>query len=213
VTGVPGQTSHDVHVDRDTVTKTYRFWHRGEPDREWAGLTFLAEHAPGLAPVPLHREVRDGVPVLVMSRLPGAELGDAPLTATQTEALAAATRRLYDVPATALADLPERRWGPTSWLAHLRTWGGAPRDVPDEAAAAVDVARGWLADPARDARVAVNPDPVFGLADGNVANVLFDGTTCRLVDFENCGVRDPAYEVADQSAHVLRLLDEHGPRR
>jgi hypothetical protein len=50
VTGVPGKTSHDVHVDRDIVTKTYRFWHRGEPDREWAGLTFLAEHAPGLAP-------------------------------------------------------------------------------------------------------------------------------------------------------------------
>ena len=46
---MPGQTSHHLRVDRDTVTKTFRFWSRGEPDREWDGLSLLAEHAPGLS--------------------------------------------------------------------------------------------------------------------------------------------------------------------
>jgi hypothetical protein len=75
---VPDQTSHHLRVDRETVTKTFRFWSRGEPDREWEALTLLAEHAPGLAPVPVRREVRDGAPAVVMTRVPGVELEHGP---------------------------------------------------------------------------------------------------------------------------------------
>ena len=42
---MPGQTSHHLRVDRDTVSKSLRFRSRGEPDREWDGLTLLAEEA------------------------------------------------------------------------------------------------------------------------------------------------------------------------
>ena len=52
---------------------------------------------------------------------------------------------------------------------------------------------------------------MLGLADGNLANVLFDGVSCRLVDFEDGGISDPAYELADVVEHVSgrlpRLLD------
>ena len=120
---MPGQTSHHLRVDGETVTKTFRFWSRGEPDREWDGLTLLAEHAPGLAPVPLRREVRDGAPAVVMTRVPGVELGEAPMTVDETRALGAALRRLFDVPASVLTGLPDRIWGASSGLGHLRTRG------------------------------------------------------------------------------------------
>ena len=115
------------------------------------------------------------------------------------------------MPETVLADLPERTLGPSSCLALLRGWAEEPGDVPPEAATALAAARAWLADPARDRQMTV-ADPVLGLADGNLANVLFDGTTCRLVDFEDSGVSDPAYEVADLLEHVSvrlpRVLDQ-----
>jgi len=210
VTAVSGQTTHRVQVGPDSVAKTYVSWERDEPDREWRGLSLLAEHAPGLAPVPLARDVRDGAPTVVMSRVPGAELGPGALSAVETSALGAALRRLYDVPAAVVAALPERTWGPSSLLALVRDRAGEPRDAPPEAAPALAAARTWLADPARDAQ-AVVVDPVLGLADGNLANVLFDGTTCRLVDFEDSGLSDPAYEVADLVEHVsvrlARALD------
>ena len=47
---------------------------------------------------------------------------------------------------------------------------------------ALDLARDWLVpdDPDHD-RVT---DAVLAVGDGNLANVLWDGTTCRLIDFE-----------------------------
>jgi aminoglycoside phosphotransferase (APT) family kinase protein len=210
VTAVPGQTTHRLEIGSDTVTKTYVSWDRGEPDREWHGLTLLAEHAPGLAPVPVSRGLDDGAPTVVMSRLPGVELGATPLGTVETHALGAALRRLYDVPAAALSGLSERVWGPSACLGLLRGWADDPHDAPPEAAPALAAARTWLADPVRD-RPAPVEDPVLGLADGNLANVLFDGTTCRLVDFEDSGLSDPAYEVADLLEHVSvrlpRVLD------
>ena len=119
---VPGQTSHHLRVDRETVTKTFRCWSRGEPAREWDGLTLLAEHAPGLAPVPVRREVRDGAPAVVMTRVPGIELGGASLTDDETRALGAALRRLFAVPATVLTGLPDRIWG-----ARLSGWDSCER--------------------------------------------------------------------------------------
>ena len=68
-----GQThTHDLTFTESEVRKRYVSWDRGEADREWACLTLLAEHAPGLAPKPLRRETDDGAPVVVMERLPGA---------------------------------------------------------------------------------------------------------------------------------------------
>jgi aminoglycoside phosphotransferase (APT) family kinase protein len=43
---------------------------------------------------------------------------------------------------------------------------------------------------------------VFAHGDGNIANFLWDGTGCHVVDFEDAGVSDPAYEAADLLEHV-----------
>ena len=64
-----GATTHKVVVDEATVTKTYVRWDRGEAEREWSALTLLAEHAAGLAPVPLSRGRSDGRPCLRLSPL------------------------------------------------------------------------------------------------------------------------------------------------
>ena len=47
---------------------------------------------------------------------------------------------------------------------------------------------------------------VLGIADLNPANVLWDGLSCRLVDFEDSGVSDPAYELADHVEHIASRL-------
>ncbi|WP_143016104.1 hypothetical protein [Nocardioides szechwanensis] len=61
-------TTHHIAQDMESVTKTFRLRHGDEADREWATLTLLDRHAPGLAPVPLECSVRHGAPVVVMSR-------------------------------------------------------------------------------------------------------------------------------------------------
>lgn len=52
-----------------------------------------------------------------------------------------------------------------------------------------------------------------GIADLNPANVLWDDTRCRLVDFEDGGLTDPAYELADHVEHLgSRLPGVYDPR-
>jgi thiamine kinase-like enzyme len=43
---------------------------------------------------------------------------------------------------------------------------------------------------------------VLGQGDGNVANFLWDGERCRLVDFEDGGLSDQAFEIADLVEHL-----------
>jgi thiamine kinase-like enzyme len=47
----------------------------------------------------------------------------------------------------------------------------------------------------------------IGIADLTPANVLWDGYACRLVDFEDGGLTDPAYELADHVEHLAGRLD------
>ena len=217
---VPAQQTHDLVFGETTVSKRYRSWDRGEPDREWAGLTLLAEHAPGLAPRPLRREAAaDGSPVVVMSRLAGSPLGGAPLTTDVLVGLGTALRALRAVPVEAVeaAGLGERTLGPSTMRAHVQGWAaeevdlGACRD-PALVAGALGAARRWLTDPAAGLDRVL--DPVLGLADGNAANVLWDGSVCRVVDLEDCGLSDPAFEVADLVEHAsVRLAGLAEPER
>lgn len=77
---------------------------------------------------------------------------------------------------------------------------------------ALSAASAWLG----SAHVCVPAGPlaerVFRQADGNLGNFVWDGARCRVVDFEDSGVSDPAYEVADLVEHVtvrLRGLIRH----
>ena len=68
---------------------------------------------------------------------------------------------------------------------------------------AVDAAQSWLA----PVRAALEPRlDVMGIADLNPANILWDGRTCRLVDFEDGGLTDPVFEFADHVEHLASRL-------
>lgn len=207
---MPAQT-HQLTFVGNEVRKRYVSWDRGEADREWACLSVLAEQAPGVAPRPLRRDTDDGAPVIVMERLPGQPLGGAPLSRIQTAALGRTLRRMYDVPLEALIahGISERINGPTNHTATMAEWLSHSPDLtacrdPDLVALAIHEARRWLARPAP------LPQPrleTLGIADLNPANVIWDGETCRLVDFEDGGLTDPAYELADHVEHLAGRLN------
>ena len=107
---------HLFEFTEHEVRKQFVRWDDGEADREWACLTLLAEHAPGIAPRPLRRDTRDGAPVIVMERLPGTPLPTEPASSGQLRALGETLRVMYAIPAAAVeeADIRERRLGPST---------------------------------------------------------------------------------------------------
>jgi Ser/Thr protein kinase RdoA (MazF antagonist) len=148
--------------------------------------------------------------VVVVERLPGDPLGGAPVTPAQTASLGRALRRLYDVPLEGVhaAGITERRYGPTVLAGTATEWLSDSYDLrecrdPGFVADAVEAATTWLA--SSDTL----PQPrlvALGIADLNPANVLWDGDTCRLVDFEDGGLTDPAFELADHVEHLAGRL-------
>ena len=145
-----------------------------------------------------------------MERLPGDPLGGGPLTPAQTASLGGALRHLYDVPLAAVraAGIGERSYGISTHAGTVAEWLADSYDLaacqdPALVAGAVERALAWLA--ATDVR----PEPELrglGIADLNPANVLWDGERCRLVDFEDGGLSDPAYELADHVEHIASRL-------
>ncbi len=198
------RSTHDLRIGESEVVKRYRCWERGEPDREWDGLSLLHGFAPGLAPQPLRRRDEGGVPVIVMSRVPGESLGSSPLTPAQVAAVGQAMRRMYAaVPAQHLTGLPERRSGPAELGGELRSWIRRPHEPTSPLVeSALTTAGTWVAGSEVTALVGQLAERVFTQADGNIGNLIWDGSRCYVVDFEDCGVSDPAYEVADLVEHV-----------
>src|SRR5262249_16416977 len=68
-------------------------------------------------------------------------------------------------------------------------------------ARALAAGRAWLAGTGLDRRPRDIP-PVFGHGDGNLANYLWDGVRVRIVDFEDSGHSDRAFELAEIVEHV-----------
>jgi hypothetical protein len=204
---VPTST-HDVAIGPATVEKRFTAWARGEPDREWRALAALAAHAPGLAPEPVRRTEDGGRPVVVMGRLPGAPLGLRPLTTRQVAAVVAAVSQLHAaVPAAEVERFPLRVWHPAEALAAVRAASAdTPRDLAGDVRRAVLAGTGWIRSADAAALATDDHPPVLGQADGNIANVLWDGHRCRLVDFEDSGRSDPAFEVADLIEHPSTRL-------
>jgi hypothetical protein len=202
--------THDLTIGTSQVSKRFVSWRRGEPDREWNALKALEIHAPGLAATPLHRAEEGGRPVVVMSRLPGTPLGGRPLTTRQVAAVADALTTLHRaVPAEELSRFPPRNWYPAEAVAALRS-----RAVEPPAGLHGDVRRAFRAGAewirsAEASGIASDDGPqVLAQADGNIANFLWDGERCRLVDFEDAGRGDRAFEIADLVEHLSTWL--HG---
>jgi Ser/Thr protein kinase RdoA (MazF antagonist) len=207
--GITISSTHDITMGPTTVTKRFRSWRRGEHLREWAGLTLLATHTPGLAPVPIDADLAGDPPTVVMSRLNADSLGSSPLTVEQIEALAAAVSRVHRViPAYELSGLRPRLGEPTEIASRIRTWiARRPRLTSDPMVRrAFDMGSAWIHRLPHDL-LADDEPPVFGVADGNLANYLWDGTRVRMVDFEDSGRSDRAFEIAELVEHLSAWID------
>lgn len=198
--------THDLTIGEFTVHKRFLTWSDGEASREWAMLSLLAEHSPGVAPRPIQRAQDGDAPVIVMERLPGAPLSARDFNETIVAELGLALNRVYQVPLASAheAGLPERRVGPTKIVRMLQYELNQLRDVSACAdsglvSEALDAARDYTARP--DAHLTPRLTSI-GIADLNPANVLWDGHVCRLVDFEDGGLTEPAFEIADHVEHI-----------
>jgi Ser/Thr protein kinase RdoA (MazF antagonist) len=201
------QSTHHLTIGDQTVLKRYLSWSRGEPSREWRCLELLARLAPGLAPRPLEQQTIDGVPEIVMSRLPGTPLGDEPLTDDQVAAVAAAMRTMQGLPPEHISRLDVRISGLASMVETVGGWAETvdPRDAPAMVVEAYGAGVRWL----RGAGPVLTQNPsraVLANADGNLGNYLWDGSRCRIVDFEDGGLSEVAYEVADLVEHLSASL-------
>ncbi len=156
----------------------------------------------------------NGCPVIVMSRLPGDSLGASPLTPNQVAAVGEAMGTMYRaVPQEHLDELTDRISGPAEMIGELRSWCRQPHNSQSALVQrALTVGSRWVEDPDVDALMCPTADRVFTQGDGNLGNLIWDGLRCSVVDFEDSGISDPAYEVADLLEHVsvwLRdLIDE-----
>ncbi|MEV8104348.1 aminoglycoside phosphotransferase family protein [Streptomyces sp. NPDC088135] len=207
-------STHEIEILGDTVTKRYREGDvRALLDREWRALTLLHAHAPGLAPAPLSVDREAAPPTVVMSRVPGVPLRGAPVDAARLSALAGTLDAMYRaVPRDRLLRVPMRPDHEAGLIAGLRTrhdrtpapgTGAVVREALREGMA-------WL-DGRQDRATAPNgPAPVFGAGDGNLANYLWDAETSRIavVDFEDSGRSDRAFELAEITEHVSSWVDD-----
>jgi aminoglycoside phosphotransferase (APT) family kinase protein len=208
--GTPG-TTHEVLVqqDRCLVVKRFRSWARGEPAREWAALTLLAEAAPGLAPAPIRADLDADPPAIVMSWLPGAQLGAGPLSPAQTGALALALQRLWrSVPPAGMARTASVS-NCTALTRQVRAMAVTGIGLGEDplVARAWQAGTRWLDSSALDRQAAPAGEVLLGHGDCNLANFLWDGAQVRIVDFEDSGPSDRAFELAILVEHISAWSD------
>jgi Ser/Thr protein kinase RdoA (MazF antagonist) len=203
--------THEVRIDPGrVVVKRFRSWSRSEPVREWTALTLLAEFAPGLAPVPVSADLSGDPPTLTMSWLPGTELGTAPVTPGQARALAGALDRLWrSVPSMEREFPPAVTPNPVSFTGQVREMAAAgpvPGDDPVVARAHA-TAVAWLDRGAAERHSNAGHRAVLGHGDPCLANFLWHAGQVRLVDFEDSGPSDRAFELAILTEHITAWSD------
>jgi Ser/Thr protein kinase RdoA (MazF antagonist) len=202
--------THEIHIDagRGVVIKRFRSWDRREPAREWTALMLLAEYAPGLAATPVRGDLTADPPVVEMSRLPGVPLGGTTPSAAQVDALALALDRLWNaVPRARLTDLDAPGLNASQLARRVDGMLAAHQTMEDHAL----VRRAWLAGAdwffGATLDTLNSGDVVLGQGDANLANFLWDGTQIRIVDFEDSGPSDRAFELAVLVEHISAWSD------
>jgi aminoglycoside phosphotransferase (APT) family kinase protein len=203
-------STHNIEFGDDVVTKRYASWDRGEPHREWAALTLLTEHAPGLAPAPVAAALDADPPMIVMTRLPGQVLRGQDTTGEQVKAMAAALNRLHQaIPTRVVEAIEPAPWGPATAVDKYRAWADKQPNLGEDPLVreAYQAGAAWLASTDPD-KLTTNPHPpVLGLADGNHANYLWDdhAKRVRLIDWEDSGRNDRAFELGEVIEHISRV--------
>ncbi|MFB4283004.1 phosphotransferase family protein [Nonomuraea sp. MTCD27] len=195
------QHTHELDYDGDRVVKRYVDSKPGAAEREWRALNLLAEYAPDLAPEPIAYD--DGV--VTMSRIDGVPLRGLFARAKHVSAMAEALRELHTaVPGHVLRTLPVRPWQREAIVDWVRSRCAAWQPREPSADRAVKEGLRWL-ESWSPGEAGVTP--VFGAGDGNLANFLWDGTRVRIVDFEDSGRSDVAFELAELAEHVSMWVD------
>jgi aminoglycoside phosphotransferase len=204
--------THEVRIDRarGLVVKRFRSAYRGEPVREWTALSLLARFAPGLAPAPVSADLNSDFPVVTMSLLPGTELSAAPVTPARACALAEALERLWrSVP------FPDREFPaavtpkPVAFTHQVREMLAASPALGDNPVVvrAHATAAAWLEREALKRHGHAGHHAVLGHGDPYLANYLWDRGRIPLVDFEDSGPSDRAFELAILTEHISAWSD------
>jgi Ser/Thr protein kinase RdoA (MazF antagonist) len=204
--------THQVSIDagRRIVTKRFLPTGRAGPAREWRALVLLAEHAPGLAPEPILADLAGNPAVIEMSLLDGEPLGGGALTPDQESAVVRAVGQLWQaVPVGRVALLPgESAHESEGFLVEqVKELAAQAFDFGDDAVAREAFLAGldWLAWAAVGGGHEL--PSVFGQGDSNLANFLWDGERVRIVDFEDSGISDRAFELAVLVEHISAWQD------
>jgi len=202
-------STHDIEMTADRVVKRFRSCSDGEHRREWQALTLLDRYAPGIAPAPMDADLTADPPVIIMTRLPGQPLRGGSVTPRQIEAMARTLARMFDaIPVPVANQLPERRWSQRPAETAIRSAvRGFPARGPATIRGALAEGMRWLDTAPFGSSSSPAVPPVFGHADGNLANFLCAGDRVRIVDFEDSGRSDRAYELADVTEHVASWVD------
>jgi thiamine kinase-like enzyme len=139
-----------------------------------------------------------------MTRLPGEPLAG-PVTSRQLDAIAFALDRVHHALPTSAVSEFDRIFLPEAGRLWVRQWAAAD---PDEELDALlrhvrHEALMWLDHGDVAATLAgLAQCQVFAQGDGNLANFIWDGDQVRVVDFEDCGPRSRAQELADFTEHL-----------
>ena len=141
--------------------------------------------------------------------MPGARF-----TPREAGALGVALERLWgSVPRARLAPAFGPEPMPAAFARRVRSMAGQAaadaRPVPDGqlAGQALRAGTAWLASGALDRHRPAGEDAVLGQGDPNLANFLWDGALMRIVDFEDSGVSDRAFELAMLVEHLSAWPD------
>ncbi|MFG2120557.1 phosphotransferase family protein [Streptomyces sp. NPDC048710] len=196
--------THGIEMTADRVIKRFASRGDGRAEREWRGLALLSAHVPGLTPEPWEADLALDKPVVVMSRLTGVPLRGTALGKKGLEALAEAVAALYEaVPPDVLCKVPLRPGRPSELVGHIGRWAVDMRpQTGGLVRRAVDAGLSWLVRSGLEADTLQEVPEVFGPGDGNLANYLWDGSRVRVVDFEDSGRSDRAFELAEITEHV-----------
>ncbi|MFE5328885.1 phosphotransferase family protein [Embleya sp. NPDC056575] len=214
-------STHTLEFRPDTVVKTFGAGAHDNHRREWTALTLLHRFAPDLAPRPVSRDPRPSCPVVVMSRLPGAALRGTSVRDERVDALATTLNTLYAaVPDEVVRELPVRPGQQDPIIARIDEWARWRLDTTPPVRRALAAGVHWLnRGGGRRALGRGRVPAVFGPGDGNLANYLEDPGACpddavrgtqariRVVDFEESGRSDRAFELAEITEHVSSWVD------
>jgi hypothetical protein len=111
------------------------------------------------------------------------------------------------VPAAEFSQFPRRIWHPAESVETLRAWSAEqPSNLTGDVRRAFIVGAEWIHSTDASRVACGDGNPVLGQGDGSIANFLWDGERCRLVDFEDCGISDRAFEIADLVEHLSTWL-------